>query len=125
MSPTALVESIYADYLRAVLDIPVYTGQSATQLIQKDSFVVVSCDECRRLAGHFFQATLAILLRTHALDQGTSDHSSSWSMISSALEAPPADPAIRGHFRSDTTKDIDENFLTTRENLIVGFAEGD
>lgn len=125
MSPAALVESIYANHLRAALDIPVYTGQSATQLIQKDSFVVVSCDECRRLAGHFFQASLVILLRTHALDQSSLDHARSWSLISSALEAPPGDPAIRGHFRSDTTKDADENFLTTRENLIVGFAEGD
>jgi len=121
MSPAATIETIYADYLRQELSIPVFAGLSSAQLPQQDSFVVVVCDECQRVAGPYFRGTLAVLLRTHAMDQPAATHSSHWEQLSQALAAPPWDSRLRGHWRAESNKETEENFWLSRENIVVGF----
>ena len=88
---------------------------------QQDSFVVVVCDECQRVAGPYFRGTLAVLLRTHAMDQPAATHSSHWEQLSQALAAPPWDSRLRGHWRAESNKETEENFWLSRENIVVGF----
>ena len=121
MSPAAAIEKVYADHLAQALSIPVFAGLSAAQLPQQDSFVVVVCDECQRVAGPYLRGSLAVLLRTHAMDQPAQTHSSHWAQLSQALETTPADTRLRGHWRSESNKETEENFWLSRENIVVGF----
>jgi hypothetical protein len=121
MSPAATIEKIYADHLAQALSIPVFAGLSAAQLPQQNSFAVVVCDECQRVAGPYFRGSLAVLLRTHAMDQAAQTHSSHWSKLSEALDAAPADPRLRGHWRAESNKETEENYWLSRENVVVGF----
>lgn len=121
MSPAAAIEKIYADHLAQVLSIPVFAGLSAAQLPQQESFVVVVCDECQRVAGPYFRGNLAVLLRTHAMDQPAQTHSTHWEQLSQALDSAPQEARLRGQWRAESNKETEENYWLSRENIVVGF----
>lgn len=121
MSPATVIEKLYADHLAQTLSIPVFAGLSSAHLPQQDSFVVVVCDECQRVAGPYFRGTLAIILRTHAMDQSAPTHSSHWQQLSQALNTAPVDSRLRGHWRAESNKETEENYWLSRENIVVGF----
>ena len=122
MSPTAAIEEAYATNLRGAVTLPVFAGLSSADLPQHNSFVVVTCGECQHVGGQFYRGTLSITLRTHALDETAAMHSANWALVSAALDSTPADPRIRGQFRSEVSQDRDENFWMTTESIVVGFA---
>ena len=120
MSPVATIEAAYAAHLADAVSIPVFPGLSGAELPQAQSFVVVSCDECLHVGGGFYRGSVAITLRTHALDQSAEAHSGYWSQISEMLQTVPAQ--IRGQFRSEQANDREEHYWITRETITAGFA---
>lgn len=121
MSPAAAIEAAYAAHLSG-LPIPVFAGLSAEELPQEKSFVVVSCDECQHVGGGFYRGSVAITLRTHALDQTTQTHSGYWQQISQALNTAPE--PIRGQFRNEQANDREDHYWITRETITAGFTAG-
>lgn len=121
MSSAAAIEDVYATHLCGSVAIPVFTGLSSADLPQHNSFVVAACDECQHAGGQYYRGTLSITLRTHALDETVATHSANWALISAALHSAPADPRIRGQFRSEVSQDRDEHYWITSENIVVGF----
>ncbi len=121
MSPAAAIEEAYATHLRGAVTLPVFAGLYSADLPQHNSFVVASCEECQHVAGAYYRGSLSIILRTHALDQNAAAHSENWALVSAALDSAPADPLIRGQFRSEVSQDRDEHYWVTTESIVVGF----
>lgn len=120
MSPAAALEAAYSAHIAGAVTIPVFPGLSGADLPQEQSFVVVSCDECLHVGGGFYRGSVAITLRTHALDQTAQNHSGYWGQISQALQTVP--PNVCGQFRHEQANDREDHYWITRETITAGFS---